>query len=696
MSETDLRDDLARWVQDGWLRPLDAAFARFLQEKVPQAPSRAILAATLASHQLGRGHVCLDLAALADDAVFTLAIPSRDANGLPTPAGAAQGESLESWFAALSCPELVGQGEEGEAAPLVRRAHRLYLRRQWDNERAVRQGVLARVREVVLLAPEPVRALLDALFPSGEGDVWQRLACALALRRRFALITGGPGTGKTSTVVRLIALLQALALQGRIPGRGEAPLRIRLAAPTGKAAARLSESIGRSLERLPWEALPQGGRIRATLPQEVSTLHRLLGARAGSRRFRHDEADPLVLDVLVIDEASMVDLEMMAAVLRALPPAAQLVLLGDKDQLASVEAGAVLGGLCRRADEGHYTPETIAWLRATVGEELPEEFGVEEGEEPSGFIDFQGSALDQAIAMLRESHRFAAESAIGRLAAAVNRGDAAAARGVLGGPLAGDLDAPGEEGGEGRASSTPGHPRSEVALLVPQGQEDAALRRLVCGTQKNPAGYALYLQVLRAQRPLPEAPQAAWDDWARAVLAAYAGFQILCALREGPWGVGEMNRRIAHWLRRQGFLPDEEGWYEGRPVLMTRNAYALGLMNGDVGVTLALPGAEGQAPRLMVAFAAAGGLRWVLPARLPEVETVFALTVHKSQGSEFGHAVLVLPDTPSPLLTRELIYTGITRARSRFTLVDPSGGAMLEAAIARRVLRSSGLEAPLE
>jgi len=676
MNGTTMQESLARWVQDGWLRPLDAAFARFLQGKVPKAPPHAILAATLASHQLGRGHVCLDLAALADDPVSTLALPLRDANGLPTPAGAVQGISLRTWLAELDCPDLVEQGEEEEAAPLVRRAHRLYLRRQWDNERAVRQGVLARVREVVPLDPEPVRALLEALFPSGEGDVWQRLACALALRRRFALITGGPGTGKTSTVVRLIALLQALALQGRLAGRGEAPLRIRLAAPTGKAAARLSESIGRSLERLPWEALPQGKRIRATLPQEVSTLHRLLGARAGSRRFRHDEADPLVLDVLVIDEASMVDLEMMAAVLRALPPAAQLVLLGDKDQLASVEAGAVLGGLCRRADEGHYTPETIAWLRATVGEELPEEFGAEEGEEPSGFIDFQGSALDQAIAMLRESHRFAAQSAIGRLAAAVNRGDAAAARAAL----------------PPRVPS----PTDDVTLLVPKGQEDAALRRLVCGTKENPAGYAPYLQALHERRPSPEAPPAAWDEWARAVLVAYSGFQVLCAVREGPWGVEEMNRRIAHWLRRARLLPDEEGWYEGRPVLMTRNAYALGLMNGDVGVTLALPGPEGQVPRLMVAFAAAGGLRWVLPARLPEVETVFALTVHKSQGSEFGHAVLVLPEDPSPLLTRELVYTGITRARSRFTLVDPSGGAMLEAAIARRVLRSSGLEAPLE
>jgi exodeoxyribonuclease V alpha subunit len=676
MNEADLRDDLARWVQDGWLRPLDAAFARFLQEKVPQAPSRAILAATLASHQLGRGHVCLDLAALADDPVFTLAIPLRDANGLPTPAGAVQGISRQAWLGELDCPDLVGQGEEEEAAPLVLRGHRLYLRRQWDNERAVRQGILTRVRETVPFAPEPVRAILETLFPVGEGDVWQRLACALALRRRFALITGGPGTGKTSTVVRLIALLQALALQGGLPGRGEAPLRIRLAAPTGKAAARLSESIGQSLERLPWEALPQGERIRDSLPRNVSTLHRLLGARAGSRRFRHDEADPLVLDVLVIDEASMVDLEMMAAVLRALPRGAQLVLLGDKDQLASVEAGAVLGGLCRRADEGHYTPETIAWLRETVGAELPEGFAPENGPSDAPvYVDPEGTALDQAIAMLRQSHRFAAESAIGQLAAAVNRGDAAAARAAL--------------------SQRVPSPTDDVTLLVPKGQEDAALRRLVCGTKENPAGYAPYLHALHERRPSPEAPPAAWDEWARAVLAAYAEFQVLCAVREGPWGVEEMNRRIAHWLRRARLLPDEEGWYEGRPVLMTRNAYALGLMNGDVGVTLALPGPEGQVPRLMVAFAAAGGLRWVLPARLPEVETVFALTVHKSQGSEFGHAVLVLPEDPSPLLTRELVYTGITRARSRFTLVDPSGGAMLEAAIARRVLRSSGLEAPL-
>ncbi|MBI5780952.1 MAG: exodeoxyribonuclease V subunit alpha [Rhodocyclales bacterium] len=676
MSVTDLRDDLARWVQDGWLRPLDAAFARFLQEEVPQAPAQAILAATLASHQLGRGHVCLDLAALADDPAFTLALPLRDTQGQPTPAGAVQGVPLESWLATLADLELVGQGEE-EAAPLVLRGHRLYLRRQWDNECVVRREMLERVKNVVAIEPARVRPLLTALFPAATSDAWQRLACALALRRRFALITGGPGTGKTSTVVRLIALLQALALQGGLPGRSEAPLRIRLAAPTGKAAARLSESIGQSLDRLPWEALPQGERIRASLSQEVSTLHRLLGARAGSRQFRHDEADPLVLDVLVIDEASMVDLEMMAALLRALPAGAQLVLLGDKDQLASVEAGAVLGGLCRRADEGHYTPETLDWLRATVGEELPEGFAVETGREPEspGFIDPRGTALDQAIAMLRESHRFSAGSGIGQLAAAVKQGDAATAWAVL----------------SPRVPSPP-----DVSLLVPKSQDDAALRAFLCGTEAEAAGYAPYLGVLREHRPPPGAPASAWDDWAKAVLAAYGRFQVLCAVREGPWGVKEMNWRIAHGLYQARLLPSEEGWYEGRPVLMTSNSYALGLMNGDVGVTLALPGHEGQAPRLMVAFAAAGGLRWVLPGRLPEVETVFALTVHKSQGSEFGHAVLVLPDTPSPLLTRELVYTGITRARSRFTLVAPSGGAMLEAAIARRVLRSSGLEAPLE
>ncbi|MBI0548535.1 AAA family ATPase, partial [Dickeya dianthicola] len=252
----------------------------------------------------------------------------------------------------------------------------------------------------------------DALFPGDAAGAanWQKLACALAAGSAFSIITGGPGTGKTTTVVKLLALLQSLALEQH--GK---PLRIRLAAPTGKAAARLNESIAGAIAGLTLDGLAQGEAIREHINSEVVTLHRLLGSRPDTRHFRHHADNPLMLDVLVVDEASMVDLEMMAALLAAMPARSRLILLGDKDQLASVEAGALMGELCRRAAQGHYLPQTRDWLRDVAGD-APDD----------ALLDPHGSALDQSIAMLRHSYRFGADSGIGQLAEAVNDGDAAA------------------------------------------------------------------------------------------------------------------------------------------------------------------------------------------------------------------------------------------------------------------------------
>ncbi len=344
----------------------------------------------------------------------------------------------------------------------------------------------------------------------------------------------------------------------------------------------------------------------------------------------------------------MLDLALMAAVLDAVPPHAPLILLGDKDQLASVEAGAVLGDLCQRADAGHYRADTAAWLQAVTGELLEPEL-----------CDAHGSALDQAVVKLRVSHRFSAASGIGQLAEAVNAGDGARVRRVF--------------------------ERGHADLSHQRSLDDASLRRLVIDgapegfagqgrarTDRGeavpmPAGYRHYLTLMRERKPVIDAPQADFDAWAREVLAAYGQFQLLCALRSGPQGVEGLNLRIAGLLRAEGLLDAEHGgWYPGRPVLVTRNDYGLGLMNGDVGVTLAMPTLVPgeQRPRwtLRVAFAAGdgeGGIRWVLPSRLRAVETVFAMTVHKSQGSEFAHAALLLPETMSPVLTRELLYTGV-------------------------------------
>ena len=677
-------DDLiARWAARGWLRPLDAAFAGFLRREVPDANPWVILAAALASHQLGRGHVCLDLAAALEDPGFALSLPpegaSEDdlaANDLP--GRVLEGTDLPAWIAALDDPRLVGDGPG--IAPLVLRGSRLYLRRYWEYERMVREGIderLARTPEVsATLSLKSLRSTLDVLFPTARtaapksGADWQKLACALAARSAFSIMTGGPGTGKTTTVVKLLALLQTLALSASMKdGTPARPLRIRLAAPTGKAAARLNESISGAVRSLPLEGLPNEDAVRASIPTEVGTLHRLLGARPDTRRMRHDARNPLALDVLVIDEASMIDLEMMAAVLAALRPKSRLVLLGDKDQLASVEAGAVLGELCARAREGHFTPDTAKWLQAATGEDVD-----------AALQDAKGTPLDQAVAMLRKSYRFSEGSGIGQLASKVNEGVAAPALQIL------------------------AQPHRDLQTLRLRGEADPSLRELVVDGRALGAGmpgddrrgYRHYLETMHRLQPPPGSELAAFDEWARAVLKAHAQFQVLCALRRGPWGVEGLNQRIAWFLQSAGLISSSAGWYLGRPVLVTRNDYALGLMNGDVGITLALPGKandSGERP-LRVAFPAGDGkdgIKWVLPSRLQAVETVYALTVHKSQGSEFTHAALVLPEKLNPILTRELLYTGITRAKSMLTLVNPGDEQLVSQAVGRRVQRASGL-----
>jgi exodeoxyribonuclease V alpha subunit len=655
---------LRAWVDAGWLRALDEAFADFV---AAPAAGQALfgpsdnfdplvrLAAAWVSHQAGRGQTGLDLAATLADPTAALDLPPQDgptrtpaptpahqeAAGpvLPLPGDLLAGVTLTTWVAALRAHTAVGEG--AGSTPLVLAQERLYLRRHWQCEQSIEQALGQRLQQPLAVDDAALCQALDALFaPSAPPDAdepdWQKIACALAARQAFAIVTGGPGTGKTTTVVKLLAVLQHLALQAGATAPG--PLRIRLAAPTGKAAARLAESIAKARDALALDGLPGGSAVRAALPTEVSTLHRLLGVKPGSRHFRHHAQQPLPLDVLVIDEASMVDLEMMAAVLAALPPQARLVLLGDKDQLASVEAGAVLGTLCQRADGGHYTPATRDWVQQVTGQDLG-----------AAMTDPEGRAMDQAIVKLRKSHRFGEGSGIGRLAQAVNAGQDVAARQLLSHGLP-DLDL-----------------ATDLYHLPPRCRP--------------------LWQTLQQQRPPSDATPGAYDAWAHQVLKAAARFQVLCAVRGGPQGVEAVNRRIAQALAAEGLIPHAEGWFLGRPVMVTRNDYALGLMNGDAGVTLEGPAGPATPPPLRVAFPdGRGGIRWVPVSRLQAVETVFAMTVHKSQGSEFDHVALVLPTHASPVLTRELVYTAITRARQRFTLALPGQDlGVLAQAIGRQV-----------
>jgi exodeoxyribonuclease V alpha subunit len=605
------------------LSALDRALARYLQDAQPSADVRHAWLAALTSHQFGRGHACLDLDLLRHSGVLALGWEARWQATLPP--DLAQAASSLPWC-------------QGEASPLVLDGPRLYLRRNWLAEQGIRSSILARLAQPCLV-PDGLAQALDSLFerpPAASADAsaapdWQKVACALAARGRFTLITGGPGTGKTTTVVRLLALLQSQASR---------PLRIALAAPTGKAAARLGESITQAIQRLPLA-------MQTHIPTQAQTLHKLLQVRAAVLA---TAAPQLALDAVVVDEASMIDLELMARLMAAVPLSASLILLGDKDQLASVEAGAVMGQLCEGAQAGGYSAETVAWLQASTGQDVSAWAGA-------------GSALAQQTVMLRHSHRFASNSLIGQWASAVNAGDRHAVVALW----------------DSTPLWTAAQPASVTRLPSAPGCSGGLAALVRAGWQQTLTS----LQVLQAEQA------ACSDEQALVLLKALGRFQVLCALREGPAGVLTLNRSLAHAL---GFPLD--GWYLGRPVMVTRNDYNLGLMNGDVG--LCLPSTRG----LRVAFAAAGpdgvmGVRWVLPSRLDAVETVFAMTVHKSQGSEFDQVALVLPERMTPVLTRELLYTGITRAKSQLTLVVPQAG-VLRQAVAASILRSGGLAMSVE
>lgn len=618
------------------LRPIDLALADLVWRLSPGDATPLPLAAALASRQLGHGHVCLALT----DALLS---------SLP-PAERAAWPAVSRWPSLLAGHPLVADAQGLPlAAPFVLDEQRFYLRRCWRQERAVQSSLLARASEP-LQPPAGLDQALRTLFPEAahQADTdWQQVACALAAGSRFSIVTGGPGTGKTTTVVKLLAIWQQQALAA---GRA---WRIGLAAPTGKAAARLTASIASQLADLP---LPVA--VREAIPSRVTTLHRLLGSRPDSRRFRHDAGNPLLLDVLVIDEASMIDLEMMSAVLAALPAGTRLVLLGDKDQLASVEAGSVFGDLCREAQTGRYGEDTLALLTTLCGRR-PAHPDLMPG-------DVSRWPLAQRTVMLRRSWRFSDDSGIGRLARAVNQGDAGQAAQIL------------QQGDPALSSLTLG------------GPDDRRLRDLLLPADDR--GLKAYLAVVAAA-PVSDADLGCWQAWAVRALAAHEGFQLLTPLRDGPWGVTALNRRIENWLAEAGQMPADAAWYAGRPVMVTRNDPSLGLMNGDVGLVLPWPAPEGGL-RLQVVFrdeTSAAGVRCVLPSRLQDVETVYAMTVHKSQGSEFTQAVLLLPDHDAPVLTRELVYTAITRARRHFTLAA-GDQEVLHQAVQRRTARVSGLQ----
>lgn len=618
------------WLEErfkqGFFSALDLSFARFIGDIEAKHASKMMFLAAILSRELSQGHVCIDISS-----IDTLNLGDRhveDGLALPTIVADFKRDAhafIESVADAKSLT-VIAKDAQQKVTPIVYDLQRLYLYRYWNDENVLSSKLTQMASTSLAIADNSPQAL-QQLFPEQDTEQcidWQKTAAAVAMCRQFTVISGGPGTGKTTTVAKLLAVLLSQ----------DASLTISLAAPTGKAAARLSESIAQVVTRLDISL-----EIKDLMPTQAVTLHRLLGARANSKRFRFNADNPLHLDVLILDEASMVDLPLMARLVEALPQHARLILLGDRDQLASVEAGAVLADICQHIEAG-YTPQQAQLLGELTASNLSD-------------YAMASSPINDCLCLLRHSYRFDAHSGIGQLSKAVNRGDMDA------------LNAVWQQG------------FTDITFSPLSTDAYQAFIRLAVEV------YTPYLEAIYNQRS------------AREVLRAFSKAQVLCATREGELGVEGVNEALRRALvKRELLARSEQMWYVGRPIMVTRNDPNLGLFNGDIGICL-YDEAQHQGARLKVFFIMPdGSLRSFLPSRIPEHQSVFAMTVHKSQGSEFEHCIMLLPNQHSPVITRELIYTGITRAKSRFSLYAPLD--VLQQGVATRTRRVSGLGARLE
>jgi exodeoxyribonuclease V alpha subunit len=606
----------------GLLSPADVHVATRIAELVEETGESVRLAAALAVRAPRLGHVFVDLATIHE----TASVESEELVDLSVLAW----PSLKEWLGALAASGLVAAGEDDPQPdrPLRLLGTRLYLDRYWREERRVAADLLelssgeAPDVEVELLA-----AGLRRLF-TGDSDLRQRVAAAAAVIRRFAVLAGGPGTGKTTTVARIVALLVE---QASVRG-SRSPL-VALAAPTGKAAARLQEAVHEEAPKLAVDS-----EVRALLLDlRATTLHRLLGWRPGSHsRFAHDRENRLPHDVVIVDETSMISLSLMARLVEAVRPDARLILVGDPGQLTSIEAGVVLGDIVGPAAERlRMTASTRAKLTLATGIAFPSD-----DTPPSA------ATIGDGIVVLDRVYRYG--GGIARLAEAIRLGDAGAAIGVLGGA----------------------HPEITWVPLEDAAAELEPVKELTIA-----AGRAVI--------------EAARSGAASEALRALAEFRLLCAHRRGPHGVSSWTARQQAWLAEEiEDLDLEQRDYVGRPLLVTENDYELGLYNGDTGVIV-----QSSPEHASAVFERGGKLLSFSPFRLGAVETVYAMTIHKSQGSQFHAAAVLLPPASSPILTRELLYTAVTRARTRLILVGTE--EMVRAAVDRPVTRASGLSSRL-
>lgn len=482
---------------------------------------------------------------------------------------------------------------------------------------------------------------LTALFGNDDLD-WQKMACAISFRSMFSVITGGPGTGKTTTVLKLLTLLQADRLSD-----GKRPLVIRLAAPTGKAAARLNESLSSNINRLDLSGINDVNheQLLDSIPKSVSTVHTLLGSSSSGNSYTYNELNNITADVLVVDESSMMDLESTVRLFTAVKPTTRIILLGDKDQLTSVGAGYVLSNICRLAIHGNYSASISEYLRQTCGIALPHHY-----------MTRINDPLYDAVCMLRKSYRFKEDGSIKNLAAVVNYGEKLT---YFTNELTSAFFDTIDQATDGQTAY----------IYQDQNTESNPDAEFSCETEKELVdGFSTYLKVVSNKPTGLNASK--YQAWGKEVLKAHRSFQVIVAQRNGPWGVSALNDRIEALLIKKGLISKENKttWYVGRPVMNLKNDKMLSIANGDVGICLQYP-INGQLVNMVVMLDGNGEVRWLLPSRLPNTETVFAMTAHKSQGSEFGHTLMILPSVRSPIITKELLYTVITRSVDKFTLV---------------------------
>ena len=615
-------NELDRLASAGMLTALDVHFAGFMARIAGDDSLELLLAAALVSNRTGAGHICLDLSTC--ESWVGEASASLPDEPVLTP-------KLSTWTKKLKASRVVGK--PGDFKPLILDTDsNLYLYRYWEYEKDLADIIRAYAADdhdkPLYLDYKLLAQGLKRLFPGkpGKEPDWQRVAAAVAVMKRFCVISGGPGTGKTTTVAAILALLLEQAA-------GE-PLRIALAAPTGKAAARMQEAVKAAKASL--QCAPQ---IKEAIPDEASTIHRLLGYIPDSSTFRYNESNPLPADVVVVDEASMVDMALMCKLARAVFPHGRLILLGDKDQLASVEAGKVLGDICNTgmADINAFSPAFVKKMKTVSADTL------ETGKPAKGT-----SPVLDCVVQLQKNYRFSEGSGIHAVSIAVRDGDGARAVELL------------------KSGKFEDMKWSE--LSQPKDLAEELKARIV-------EGYGPYLN---ASDPVEK-------------FNLLSRLRILCAIRQGPYGVISLNNLVEDILESEDLIKLDRIHYKGRPIMVTRNDYNLRLFNGDVGLILPDPEAKGD---LRAFFQAPdGALRRLLPLRLPEHETVYAMTVHKSQGSEFESVLFILPDKVFPLLTRELVYTAITRPKTAMEVMATPD--VFQSAVAKRIERTSGLRKAL-